>query len=116
MPRNSKGSLSSGAHSRAPAHQNGFAFKHNPNSKKTAKILSLPINNVCARCSSKLQWRKKYRKYKPLTQPKTCVDCKGKTVRAAYHVVCTPCGRKRGEGEGRIVCEMCLGPRDQEEG
>ena len=32
-----------GERSRAPAHQNRVAFRHNKNSKKTAKIASMPI-------------------------------------------------------------------------
>lgn len=27
---------------RGPAHQNAFAFRHNPKSKKTEKILAMP--------------------------------------------------------------------------
>lgn len=61
-----------------PAHQNKFAFKHNKNSRKTEKIISYPIEciyilsnkkGVCSKCRAKLEWRKKYRKYKPLTTP-----------------------------------------------
>ncbi len=36
--------------SRAPAHQNTFAFRHNPNSKKTKIILSLPNEGLCSKC------------------------------------------------------------------
>ena len=32
-----------GETSRVPAHQNKFAFRHNKNSKKTAKIAAMPI-------------------------------------------------------------------------
>lgn len=53
----------------APKHQNTFAFKHNPKSKKTERILSLPIRGLCEKCRKQIEWRKKYRKYKPLTQP-----------------------------------------------
>lgn len=60
----------------APKHQNAFAFKHNPKSKKTERILSLPIRGLCEKCRKQIEWRKKYRKYKPLTQPATwCVAC-----------------------------------------
>ena len=47
---------------RAPAHQNSYAFRHNPKSKKTEKILSSPNVGVCRRCHEKIEWRKKYRK------------------------------------------------------
>lgn len=55
----------------APKHQNGFAFKHNPKSKKTNYILSLPNEGLCQRCHDQIEWRKSYRKYKPLTKPST---------------------------------------------
>lgn len=74
-----------------PAHQNTFAFRHNPKSKLTAKILSLPNEGLCRRCHEKIEWRKKYRKYKPLTQPSTCNLCKRKNVTAAYHTICDGC-------------------------
>jgi hypothetical protein len=76
---------------RAPAHQNAFAFAHNPKSKTTDKILSYPIFHVCQRCHDKLEWRKQYRKYKPRTQPGTCNGCKRRNVKAAYHTICESC-------------------------
>ena len=92
---------------RAPAHQNSFAFKHNPNSKKTKKIAAMPIVGLCRRCHEILEWRKKYRKYKPLVKPGRCNDCHGLTVRAAYHHLCTDCSKKRG------VCPKCMKPMDE---
>lgn len=77
--------------SRKPAHQNTFAFQHNPKSKKTEKILNSPIEGACRRCYDKIEWRKKYRKYKPLTQPGKCNICKQQNVKAAYHTICTKC-------------------------
>jgi hypothetical protein len=78
----------------APAHQNTFAFRHNPKSKKTATILESPIDGVCRRCHDKLEWRKRYRKYKPLTkQPSKCNLCSQRNVRAAYHTICTSCAQ-----------------------
>ena len=65
---------------RAPAHQNTFAFRHNPKSKKTAAILETPIQGVCRRCRDKLEWRKRYRKYKPLRQPSKCNLCDRRNV------------------------------------
>lgn len=76
---------------RAPAHQNAFAYKHNPKSKKTEKILNSPNIHVCRRCHEKIEWRKKYRKYKPLTQPTKCNLCQQRKVKAAYHTICTDC-------------------------
>ena len=76
---------------RKPAHQNTFAFKHNPKSKLTAQILASPNVGVCRRCHDKIEWRKKYRKYKPLTQPATCNLCSKRNVMAAYHTICSDC-------------------------
>eukprot|EP00591_Stephanopyxis_turris_P006117 CAMPEP_0195521266 /NCGR_PEP_ID=MMETSP0794_2-20130614/18336_1 /TAXON_ID=515487 /ORGANISM="Stephanopyxis turris, Strain CCMP 815" /LENGTH=206 /DNA_ID=CAMNT_0040650785 /DNA_START=74 /DNA_END=694 /DNA_ORIENTATION=- len=76
---------------RAPAHQNSYAFHHNPKSKLTDKILSSPNVGCCKRCHEKIEWRKKYRKYKPRTQPGTCNLCKRRNVKAAYHTICSSC-------------------------
>jgi hypothetical protein len=51
-------------------HQNEYAFRHNKNSKKTRKIAKTPNKGLCEKCHEKIEWRKKYRKYKPLTQPR----------------------------------------------
>jgi len=75
-----------------PAHQNKFAFQHNPKSKLTEKILSSPNQGVCRRCHDKIEWRKKYRKYKPLTkQPGRCNICLSRNVYVAYHTICSNC-------------------------
>ena len=54
----------------APRHQNRTEFKHNPSSKKTKKILAMPNEGLCSRCHEIIEWKKKYRKYKPLTTAK----------------------------------------------
>lgn len=77
----------------APAHQNKFAFQHNPKSKMTAKIMASPNIHVCRRCHDKIEWRKQYRKYKPRTQPGTCNGCSKRNVKAAYHTICESCTR-----------------------
>lgn len=87
---------------RHPAHQNAFAFQHNPKSKRTEKILSMPNRGLCQRCHDKIEWRKKYRKYKPLTQPSKCNLCKHRNVKAAYHTICIECASKDGK------CAMCV--------
>jgi len=80
---------------RVPAHQNSFAFRHNPKSKKTQRILEAPVRHVCRRCRDKLEWRKKYRKYKPRTGlAGKCNACqKRNAVTAAYHTICESCTR-----------------------
>jgi len=82
---------------RAPKHQNTFAFKHNLKSKKTDKILASPNVGMCRRCHDKIEWRKKYRKYKPRTQPGKCNACGKKNVMAAYHTICDSCTSKEDE-------------------
>ncbi|CAN0128632.1 unnamed protein product, partial [Laminaria digitata] len=100
---------------RKPAHQNTFAYRHNPKSQKTAKILGSANTGLCASCHDKVEWRKKYRKYRPLRQPASCNDCHKKAITAAYHKICTPCARER------RVCPWCCTkgrprPTDGEEG
>lgn len=46
--------------------------------------------------------RKRMGKYKPLSQPKKCVDCQQKTVTGAYHAICNACA------SARQVCAKCL--------
>ncbi|KAL1920051.1 uncharacterized protein VTP21DRAFT_1197 [Calcarisporiella thermophila] len=82
-------------------YQNTFSYKHNRNSKKTKKIAASPIQGLCARCTEVIEWRKKFRKYKPLTTPKRCVGCQEKAIKDAYHILCDPCARTRG------VCAKC---------
>ncbi|PRP87559.1 hypothetical protein PROFUN_04586 [Planoprotostelium fungivorum] len=77
----------------AQAHQNTFAWKHNPNSAKTAKILALPNEGLCPRCTEQIEWRKRYRKYKPLTTLGRCCNCNQKNIKRAYHILCTQCAR-----------------------
>lgn len=100
MPSKSKG--------RAPAHQNRYAFRHNPKSKKTDKILSSPNVGVCKRCHEKIEWRKKYRKYKPRTQLGKCNMCQKRNIKAAYHTICGDCSYKVSGYEKNIkMCEIC---------
>lgn len=76
-----------------PAHQNEFAFRHNPKSKLTEKILASPNVGVCQKCHDKIEWRKQFRKYKPLSQPSTCNLCKRRNITAAYHSICDGCAK-----------------------
>lgn len=90
-----------GVHSRAPKHQNSFAFKHNKNSKKTRKIAGIHHNSLCKRCQEQIQWRKKFRKYKPRKAPGKCRGCELKKITLAYHVLCNTCA------EAKKVCPKC---------
>ncbi|KAM4577796.1 uncharacterized protein C9orf85 homolog [Fundulus diaphanus] len=79
--------------SRPQKHQNASAFK---NDKYGATVQVKKANSkihdgLCQHCKGVLEWKVKYNKYKPLTQPKKCVKCSQRTVRDAYHIVCKPC-------------------------
>mmetsp|Transcript_15290 Transcript_15290/g.22880 ORF Transcript_15290/g.22880 Transcript_15290/m.22880 type:complete len:155 (+) Transcript_15290:57-521(+) len=84
-----------------PSYLNSTAFRHNKGSKKTQKILSLPNEGLCRRCHEKIEWKKKYRKYKPLTVKRRCTECKQKAIIHAYHTVCKQCAIKKD------ICAWC---------
>jgi hypothetical protein len=71
--------------------QNKVAFT--PNSYSTAYLSSIDFitQGVCKRCMEIIDWKKRLNKYKPLTQPKTCVNCHSRNVLEAYHVLCQKC-------------------------
>lgn len=100
----------------APAHQNTTAWRHNPKSKTTAKILKSPIERVCRRCRAKLEWRKQYRKYKPRTVPGTCNHCRKKNVTAAYHTICETCSRTSPQTQQTLQRCVIVRTRPGEEG
>lgn len=85
--------------SRPPKYQNKAAFKnvYHDTSKRTQQIVTTDVSGVCARCKDCIDWKIKYKKYKPLSQAKTCADCKQKTVKQAYHVFCIPCSQSAGK-------------------
>lgn len=88
---------------RAQKHKNQKGFKNNlhDTSNRTKLINSIQVSDVCAKCKEVIEWKIKYKKYKRLTQPKTCVKCSQKTVKQAYHVMCKECGVKLG------LCTKC---------
>lgn len=91
---------------RRPAHQNEIKFYHNPHSVKTAYIMSIKHVGLCHRCAQIIEWRKTYRKYKPLQQPRKCDNCAQKTIRRAYHTVCDNCAYEKG------ICPKCKAPAE----
>jgi hypothetical protein len=113
MPRNEFGNKKQKKKGRAPAHLNKFAYKHNPCSRKTEKILEMPNIHVCQRCSDKIEWRKKYRKYKPRTQPGTCNECRRRNVTAAYHTICTKCTTESAKAK-KLIKELTAKPEGPE--
>ncbi|XP_013389338.1 uncharacterized protein C9orf85 homolog [Lingula anatina] len=91
-----------------PKHQNKKAFKNSlhDTSKKTKEINSLEVTGVCARCKDIIDWKIKYKKYKPLTVPKKCTKCEQKSVKRAYYMICTDCAKHHG------VCAKCGEKKD----
>lgn len=83
-----------GRRSRPQKHQNSFAFKNDLHDKHTPLIkliTTLNVCEVCERCKEQIEWKIKYRKYKPLTQPGKCNKCSERKVKRAYHVLCRDC-------------------------
>ncbi|XP_034025893.1 uncharacterized protein C9orf85 homolog [Thalassophryne amazonica] len=79
--------------SRAQKYKNTTAFK-NDKYGATAQVKrakSKIHDGLCQHCKDVLDWKVKYNKYKPLTQPRKCVKCSQKTVKDAYHIICKPC-------------------------
>ena len=56
-----------------PKHQNKSAFKNtlHDSSNKTKQIVKLEVAGLCARCTEIIEWKIKYKKYKPLSQIQT---------------------------------------------
>lgn len=86
---------------RTQAHQNTFAFRHNPHSTLTKKIAKIPVVDLCRRCTDKINWRKQYRKYKIQTHLARCTLCQQKNIPLAYNIVCDPCGAAKN------ICRIC---------
>ncbi|XP_035891342.1 uncharacterized protein C9orf85 homolog [Anopheles stephensi] len=95
---------------RAQKHQNTFAFKNDLHDKQTPLIkliTNLNVCEVCEHCKSVIDWKIKYRKYKPLTQPKSCSKCGERKVKRAYHVICRDCAL------AHRCCAKCLKSADE---
>ncbi|KAK6928075.1 Protein of unknown function DUF2039 [Dillenia turbinata] len=59
------------------------------------------ITSVCARCRDQIEWKRKYGKYKPLSEPSKCQRCSKRAVRQAYHNLCPSCAKEQN------VCAKC---------
>ena len=88
---------------RAQKHKNVTAFKNDKydTTGKMKAINSLVVSNVCQRCKDCIEWKIKYKKYKPLTVPSKCIKCQGKKVKYAYHIVCSECALEH------KICAKC---------
>eukprot|EP00658_Telonema_sp_P-2_P039475 TRINITY_DN2823_c0_g1_i3.p1 TRINITY_DN2823_c0_g1~~TRINITY_DN2823_c0_g1_i3.p1 ORF type:complete len:236 (+),score=70.87 TRINITY_DN2823_c0_g1_i3:233-940(+) len=86
------------------AHQNVNSFSHNKGSRMTKKIDGLVNTGLCKPCWEKIEWRKKFHKYKPLSTARKCNSCAQKTINKAYHVLCDTCAKK--ERKCAKCCEV----------
>lgn len=94
--------------SRPQKHKNQTAFKNDlyDTSHKTKFINNIEVANVCERCKKIIEWKIKYKKYKPLKAPAKCTKCDQKTVKHAYHIMCLPCAKQQ------HVCPKCSEKRE----
>ncbi|KAF0290728.1 uncharacterized protein FJT64_011114 [Amphibalanus amphitrite] len=70
-------------------------------SRRTKLLNNMEVHGVCQRCKDIIDWKIKYKKYKPLTAPKTCTKCHQKTITQAYRTICRNCA------SSLQVCEKC---------
>ncbi|KAA8530459.1 hypothetical protein F0562_005168 [Nyssa sinensis] len=90
-----------------PKHQNKYAWKPNAGVKINETEVGgrfrpySEVTGVCLRCKEQIEWKRKYGKYKPLTEPAKCQRCSKRSVRQAHHNLCTACAKEHG------VCAKC---------
>lgn len=89
--------------SRPQKYKNSFAFKNSlhDTSHQTKLINSLDNNDLCPRCRVIIDWKIKYKKYKPLKAPAKCTKCDQKSVKRAYRIICECCSKQD------KVCPKC---------
>ncbi|GIY30198.1 uncharacterized protein C9orf85 [Caerostris darwini] len=89
---------------RSQKHKNCIQFKNDKfdKSQQTKMLNNMKLTSLCSKCEAIIAWKIKYKKYKPLSAPAKCVKCEQKTVKAAYHVICTNCS------EEEKICAKCL--------
>ena len=54
-------------------YHNTWTYKpgmHKPGRQRAESVASVSLNGLCGRCREKIEWKKKYDKYKPLTTPR----------------------------------------------
>ena len=88
---------------RAQKHKNVAVFNNSMHdtSRRTKQLNSMEVHGVCQRCKDIIDWKIKYKKYKPLTAPKTCNKCHQKAITQAYRTICRNCASTL------KVCEKC---------
>ncbi|XP_051115075.1 uncharacterized protein LOC127240427 [Andrographis paniculata] len=96
-----------------PKHQNKFAWKPNSGHKINPTEVGgrfrplSDVTGVCPRCKDQIEWKRRYGKYKPLTEPAKCQRCSKRNVRQAYHNLCSGCAKEHN------VCAKCSCRVDQ---
>ncbi|KAK4426258.1 putative protein C9o [Sesamum alatum] len=101
--------MSSGGSNRRgpPKHQNKFAWKPHSGQKINPTEVGgqlrpySEVTGVCSRCKEQIEWKRRYGKYKPLTEPSKCQRCSKRNVRQAYHNLCAGCAKEH------KVCAKC---------
>ena len=84
---------------RSQKHQNKSSwnaynkFKTDPKSKIASGV---NVTNCCMKCTEVIEWKIKYGKYKPISQPAKCTKCSEKRVKSAYQILCIPCVQETG--------------------
>lgn len=60
---------------RAQKYKNTFAFKNDLHDKtpQMKRINQISVCEVCEHCKAQIEWKIKYKKYKALSQAKTCI-------------------------------------------
>jgi len=78
---------------KAQKHQNKtpYVFDKWRTDHKAKMLKGLQVSNCCEKCTSTIEWKIKFGKYKMLTQPSKCVQCQEKKVKHAYHTRCYDC-------------------------
>ncbi|WCJ25556.1 hypothetical protein M5689_007431 [Euphorbia peplus] len=90
-----------------PKHQNQFAWKPHAGCKINETEVGgkwrplSEITGVCHRCKDQIDWKRRYGKYKALSEPAKCQGCSKRAVRQAYHNLCTACAKEQN------VCAKC---------
>ncbi|KAG7197519.1 hypothetical protein KM043_016636 [Ampulex compressa] len=89
--------------SRPQKYKNQTTFKNDlhDKSQKTKRINCMEVTDVCDRCRKIIEWKIKYKKYKPLKAPGKCTKCQERTVMRAYLTICLTCAK------GAQVCPKC---------
>ncbi|ESR44561.1 hypothetical protein CICLE_v10012686mg [Citrus x clementina] len=96
-----------------PKHQNRYAWKPKAGQKINerevgGKLRPYPeITGVCPRCKDQIDWKRRYGKYKPLSEPAKCQRCTKRAVRQAYHNLCPGCAKEQN------VCAKCCSRVDR---